>query len=143
FHLNLMDTLLQLHPENMESFSEADHALADDFPEKRLRGFLLKNITKTESGLEWKINLEALKNNLPEIMEGFYADDFAENKIKIPTLFLRGEKSGYIPLEDFKFIRYIFPYSEIISIPDAGHWLHAEQPKLFIKNVRYFLNQKS
>jgi pimeloyl-ACP methyl ester carboxylesterase len=143
FHLNLMDKLLQLHPEKLNSFADADDALAEHIPEKRLRGFLLKNIQKTDTGLAWKINLEGLKNNLPEIMEGFHADDFAENKIRIPTLFLRGEKSAYIPLEDFKFIRFIFPSSEIISIPDAGHWLHAEQPKLFNKNVRYFLNQKS
>ena len=29
-------------------------------------------------------------------------------------------------------LRY-FPKAEIIEIKGAGHWLHAEQPKLFFK----------
>jgi esterase len=32
-------------------------------------------------------------------------------------------------------IKEIYPDSRIIDIPDAGHWLHAEQPELFMKAV--------
>ncbi|MFO7879387.1 MAG: alpha/beta fold hydrolase [Bacteroidota bacterium] len=139
FHLNLMDKLLQTDISSQDNFADVDETLSKYIADERLRGFFLKNIKKTDEGLEWKLNLKSLRDNLPEIMEGLYADDFATNKIRIPVLFLRAEKSDYISLDDFSFIRFIFPQSEIISIPDAGHWLHAEQPKLFIKNVRYFL----
>jgi pimeloyl-ACP methyl ester carboxylesterase len=48
-----------------------------------------------------------------------------------PTLFIRGAKSNYIVDEDFENIKKHFPDSKIETIPNAGHWLHAENPKLF------------
>jgi len=32
-------------------------------------------------------------------------------------------------------IKAIYPDARIIGIPDAGHWLHAEQPEKFVEAV--------
>ncbi|PZQ84530.1 MAG: alpha/beta hydrolase, partial [Flavobacterium johnsoniae] len=57
-----------------------------------------------------------------------------------PTLFLRGGNSNYIKDEDFEMIRHHFPNSEIKTIPNAGHWLHAENPKDFYsESIQYLL----
>jgi pimeloyl-ACP methyl ester carboxylesterase len=51
------------------------------------------------------------------------------------VVFIRGLKSNYILPEDERLIREIYPDARIIDIPNAGHWLHAEQPELFAKAV--------
>jgi pimeloyl-ACP methyl ester carboxylesterase len=57
-----------------------------------------------------------------------------------PALFVAGERSDYISAGDHQLIRSIFPVAEIVTIPGAGHWIHAEQPSLLVKNIKYFLN---
>ena len=57
-----------------------------------------------------------------------------------PALFVSGEKSDYIRAEDHQMIRSVFPSAQVVTIPSAGHWLHAEQPALLVKNIRYFLD---
>ena len=59
-----------------------------------------------------------------------------------PTLFLKGEKSDYILPSDEKNIFTLFPKAKIVSIKDAGHWVHAENPTDFISETSNFLHHK-
>ncbi|MBK6282437.1 MAG: hypothetical protein IPF54_06980 [Draconibacterium sp.] len=52
-----------------------------------------------------------------------------------PVIFIRGMKSNYILPEDEHLIKEIYPDARIVDIPEAGHWLHAEQPRKFMKAV--------
>jgi len=142
FHKQLMDALLKININSIKDYSDADDAFSEAISDKRLRQFMLKNLHKTDQGMKWQINLPVLKNQLTAIMEGFHPEDFNGIKIKIPTLFLRGENSDYIPLSDLNLIQHIFQSSKIVTIPNAGHWLHAEQPDMVFKNVDYFLRTK-
>jgi len=56
------------------------------------------------------------------------------------TLFLRGENSNYIENVDELIIKKQFPNSEIQTIKNAGHWLHAENPKDFYNKVMNFIS---
>jgi pimeloyl-ACP methyl ester carboxylesterase len=58
--------------------------------------------------------------------------------VDIPTLFIRGEKSNYIVEDDFQNIYDQFPNSEIETIYDVGHWVHAENPFSFYNMVMDF-----
>ena len=58
-----------------------------------------------------------------------------------PTLFLRGSKSNYILDEDFVVIKKHFPNADIITIANAGHWLHAENPEDVYTSVLKFLDK--
>ena len=51
------------------------------------------------------------------------------------TLFLKGDRSNYIEIHDEFLIKKQFPNSKIITIQNAGHWLHAENPIDFCKEV--------
>jgi pimeloyl-ACP methyl ester carboxylesterase len=55
-----------------------------------------------------------------------------------PTLFIRGALSNYILDEDWNAIEELFPDSDLITIHDAGHWVHAEAPEEFIDAVLSF-----
>ena len=62
-----------------------------------------------------------------------------DNPIQIPTLFIRGGKSGYILDSDRAIIEHAFAKAELKTISNAGHWLHAEQPDEFNKLVEDFV----
>ena len=57
-----------------------------------------------------------------------------------PTLFLTGANSTYVRPSNHTAILRQFPNATFTSIPDAGHWLHAENPREFEDAVRAFLN---
>jgi len=56
-----------------------------------------------------------------------------------PVLFLRGGESPYVRPEHHDQIRALFPHALIRTLPGAGHWLHAEQPRPFLREMMEFL----
>lgn len=139
-HASIIDSMLNVRLDGIKSRQDIDRQLADKLPDKQLRQFLLKNIDRTKEGnYMWRLNLSVIKNNLDLIMDGF-SDLSAENiRANIPSIFIRGEKSGYVMDEDTLIMRKFFKDAEMVTLPDAGHWLHAEQPELLIKTLAYFL----
>ena len=55
------------------------------------------------------------------------------------ALFLKGENSDYILLSEKMVIDIHFPQNKVVEISRAGHWLHAENPRDFYKEVCSFL----
>ena len=100
------------------------------------RQFLLKNLYwKTPEQLAFRFNLQVFNDKIEIIGTALPF----ENKFEGPTLFLRGDKSDYILDSDFETIYHHFPNGTIDTISNAGHWLHAENPKDFQLNVMQFL----
>jgi esterase len=54
------------------------------------------------------------------------------------TLFIRGLLSNYILDEDIATLEQFYPDFQIASIPNAGHWVHAEAPEVFLDEVLAF-----
>ena len=81
--------------------------------------------------------MSVLHQNLVVLMEKLIIDE----KILIDTFFIKGEKSAYINENDVILIKDRFPNSSIISIPNSGHWVHAENPDYFYtKLLQIFKN---
>ena len=55
------------------------------------------------------------------------------------VLFLKGGRSDYIKDGDENLIKSAFAKAQLKTIPKAGHWLHAENPQVFLKEVLNFL----
>jgi pimeloyl-ACP methyl ester carboxylesterase len=142
-HAKILDALMAVDLEGVESREEVSRALAKDIGSERIRMFLLKNLTRDRGmGFRWKINLPVLRSSLDAIMEGLPVDEVIRQGglSGFPVLFIRGERSDYIRAADHDMIRKLFPTAGIVSIPNSGHWVHSEQPDLLVKNVKYFLN---
>ena len=60
----------------------------------------------------------------------------APEEVKVPTLFIRGGKSPYIPREDLPQIKEQFPNSRVETVPFAGHWVHAQAPDEVMALIR-------
>jgi len=135
-HDAILEGLSSLDLEKMKSRGEADKQLAEYVSDFGTRQFLLKNLYWTENKeLALRINLDVLKENVHEIGEALPVHAQFKNE----TLFLRGDKSEYIGLQDEVIIKNHFPNSKIVTISNAGHWLHAENPKDFFIEVMKFL----
>jgi pimeloyl-ACP methyl ester carboxylesterase len=135
-HDAILNGLSALNFEAIKSRGAADKALSAYVPDLGIRQFLLKNLYWIEKGkLALRINLEVLKNEVGEIGESLpsYA------RFEKDTLFLRGNRSEYIGVDDETIIKNHFPNAEIVTIVNAGHWLHAENPKDFFEAVKVFL----
>lgn len=59
-----------------------------------LRSFFLTNLVKSETGFRWRINLEALENNLPEVSS--FPTDFPHQHFDGKALFVGGARSDYV-----------------------------------------------
>jgi esterase len=135
-HNDVFAGLFAFNPAEIRNRQEADAALAPHLPDLALRQFLLKNLERYETGsFKWRINLDGIYHNYHEMLETFAAS----GTFTRPTLFIRGANSGYIRDHDLVTIRDIFPAAQLTTIPNAGHWVHAEAPQEFARVVLDFL----
>jgi esterase len=142
-HKNILQAMLDIDFRRMESRKEVENYLLERIDSSQIVQFLLKNAHRNKENhqFEWRINVQVLFDNLDEIISGVNERWF-EDRLPIfnyPVLFIKGSNSNYILPEDYKSIRRIYPDAQIVEIPNAGHWLHAEQPQLFWEVLEKFL----
>lgn len=111
--------------------------ITPQIPDPGTKMFLLKNLYWNDNQqLAWRINIQVLEEKMPLIISAI-----PEDSVEIPTLFLRGDRSGYITDSDLEAIHDQFPNSSVYTIHGAGHWLHAEKPEEFYDITLKFLLQ--
>jgi len=135
-HQEILNGLSALDFDVITSRKEADLSLSKYIEDQGTRMFLLKNIYRNDkNGLGLRINLEVLSKSAKDIGEGLPNGSIFHGK----TLFLRGDKSGYIAPTDTTLIKLHFPDASIDTVSNAGHWLHAENPLEFYDKALNFL----
>ena len=113
-----------------------DAELAKSVDNAEVRQFLLKNVGRdAHGGFRWKANLRGLW----ESYERLTVAVTGETPCDRPALFVRGEKSDFVPAADNELIRRLFPRAEFCVIARAGHWVHADQPEAVFASVLKFL----
>jgi esterase len=141
YHVKVLESMLAVDFKKVSGLGDIDRQLETRLHDKQLRQFLLKNIEKEPgSGYYWRLNVAALLANLDNLSEGLESF-LAEGKVykQFPVLFIRGENSAYIGEKDVIVIGKLFPDAQIVTIRNAGHWLHAEQPTAFLSIVKKLL----
>jgi esterase len=117
---------------------QVDRLLRDTITDEAERSFLLLNLaSRGADGLAWKPNLQELYDRLRDILD--WPEHLLELQNPEPTLFVAGGNSPYIQESHKPAIERMFPAAEYVTIPGAGHWVHAEQPKAFFDAVSGFL----
>jgi len=138
-HQNILLAMQDIDFSMVKSRNDVDDFLAEKIDDERIRMFLLKNVEKNKNTkqFQWRVNADVLYDYLEEIVNGVNIH-WLDDRIPIttyPVIFIRGLLSKYIQDEDIELIKEIYPEARIVDIPDAGHWLHAEQPKKFAEAV--------
>ena len=135
-HETIMEGLLSIDLSQLGSRNDAETQLANYVKDPGVRQFLLKNLDRSKGGFSWKANLKVLNEQIEEVGKEIYSENVTEKSV----LFLAGDHSDYIKTSDRSQIKSMYPNSKILTIKNAGHWLHAEQPEVFYKSVNYFLS---
>lgn len=124
-------------PEELAKRTDAEQYLEPFIDEPGVRAFLMKSLYWKEKGrLAFRFNLPILERYIEDI-----GGETAIGRFFDPALFIYGGASGYITESDKEEISFLFPEAVFYEIPNAGHWLHAEEPELFRSVVEDFLNE--
>lgn len=135
-HETIIDAFRSVDIENLTSRKAAQESMSKHIGNIGVMQFLLKNLDREGKGFKWKPNLDVIIDNIEEVGKTY---EF-ENECALNTLFVRGAKSDYILDEDRALLKTQFPNSNLVSIRDAGHWVHAEQYDNFTKVLLHYLN---
>jgi esterase len=131
-----IQALIDLPLAEIQHRKQAETILAKSIPELDYRQFLLQNLTLNDGGYHWRIDLAVFMRTapkiiaFPEIQEGLaYTGE---------VLFVAGANSSYLTQKD---TLHLFPNAIFNTIADAGHWLHVQQPEVFVEVVENFLQR--
>jgi pimeloyl-ACP methyl ester carboxylesterase len=119
--------------------SDADAALATAVPDATVRGFLLQNLRRDGDRWRWQANLDVLGAALPEI--GGWPESRLAGLAPYggAVLWVAGARSDYIRSEYAGAMDHWFPGNRKVTVKDAGHWVHSEQPEVFLEVLRRFV----
>lgn len=134
-HQYILKALSKVDFSTQKSRTEIENILNTYIKEKGVIQFLMKNVYRQDKQqLAYRFNLPILLEKYSEVTA-----TFTTNKtFSKPTLFLKGSKSNYITQEDTILINHNFTTSQIDTISNAGHWLHAENPQEFYAKTLQF-----
>jgi pimeloyl-ACP methyl ester carboxylesterase len=136
-----IEAMRALDLDQLTTRDEADAALRDVIPSRMVRSFLLQSLVReglgTDGGWRWRLNLELLDRDLGEL-RGFPAPP-AGAVFDGPVLWIAGANSTYVLDEDRPHMDALFPATRLVRIKKAGHWVHSEQPEVFLETLRRFL----
>ncbi len=130
-----VDAMLSLDLGALTSRGDADALLRDAAPDDTVRGFLLQSLQRTQTGWAWRPNLVGLRRSLARIggwpeVSGTYDG---------PVLWFRGELSSYVTEDDLPAMRALFPKVRLVTIKNAGHWVHADQPDVLVDSLAHWV----
>lgn len=141
-HISILNTLANVEISKVRSRAEIENLLAGKITSPRIMGLVLKNIERGSDGkYKWKNNNPALLKNIDTIMDSIVPDDGTiESVTGFPVVFLKGDRSDYLPREDHEKILRLFPAAEFRIIQNSGHWVHVDNPEAVIEELLRLFN---
>jgi len=132
--IQFIEAMRQVDLSRVTRRSDAAAQLAAQGVDPALQAFLTQSLDVAEQ--RWRLNLDTLSAEMPKILgfpqiTGYYPG---------PTLILSGADSDYVGPGHRPAIKALFPAARFAKIKDAGHWLHADQPRAFEAALRAFLD---
>ena len=141
-HITILQAIQSVDLSLVSARSKVYSILKEKISSEKVIGFILKNLKRsTGNNFKWKLNAPSLINNLEKIMEGVdRRGDIGDQITGFPVFFLKGSESDYLPSGDFRDILSVFPATEFVSVPNAGHWIHSDRPDMIIRYLKRLLD---
>ena len=136
-HQVILDALQQVAARGCQTRTEAEALLGEVIDDPGVVGYLLMSLERGADSevYHWRFNLAGLAEAYGRLREApTEAAPFQGH-----TLFLKGSESAYIQASHEPEIQRRFPCSQLVTVDQAGHWLHIDQPEAFNGAVRDFL----
>lgn len=135
--LHLIDAMEKLDLSGISRRSEADSALAPAVHSAGLRAFLLQSLDLKAQPARWRLNLPVLRAEMPGILD--WPDGVPRGRFDGPAMAMIGALSDYVDAAGQEALRSHFPQIRIVTLKDAGHWMHADAPEAVAETLAAFL----
>lgn len=101
--------------------------------------YLYSNIIEKEDGrADWRFYKPGI---ILSVQQGHERDYWDQVKaLSVPTLLVRGAESQDLRRETYHKMLESNPQIQGVEIPNAGHWVHSDQPELFLQSLKTFTN---
>jgi pimeloyl-ACP methyl ester carboxylesterase len=133
-----IETMRAMDLGGLERRDQAEEALREPVPNPVVRSFLLQNLRRTDDGWHWQANLDLLGEHMADLV-GWPGDALGEATYDGPVLWVGGARSDYISDAHAPEMDRRFPRNRRVLVKGAGHWVHSEQPDVFLEVLRRFL----
>ncbi len=131
-HDNIIAALQSVDLEVAEERKDVDLQLKDaGITVPGIRMFLMKGLTREKDRFRWRFNLDLIDTQYNELQKSVELDGPYDSKL----LMLRGENSDYISDADAFEMQQHFSDANLVTLENAGHWLHADAPDAFAEAV--------
>lgn len=124
----------------LEQRSDAEEALEAAVPNTTVRGFLLQNLRREGESWRWQVNLDVLGEELAELTDWPEDQLSGSSPYDGPVLWVAGARSDYVREEYAEAMDRWFPNNRRVTLKNAGHWVHSEQPEVFVEVLRQFVD---
>jgi len=134
-HHAVFDGIRSVELAHLQQRKDAETQLSRHIQDPIVVQFLMKGLHRTPAGFQWRFNAAILELHYANLI----AAPAATGQFNGPTLFIKGMLSDYILPDHKAAIAQRFPNAQAKLIAGAGHWPHAEKPRLLLLMVNQFL----
>ena len=142
-----IDAMRAIDLSTLQTREEADAALRTAVPSDMVRAFLLQSLVRDAGrrgdgagggqSWRWRLNLDVLRRDLG-VLRGF-PEPPPGATFDGPVLWIAGASSTYVLDRDRARMDELFPATRLVRVKHAGHWVHSEQPEVFLAALQRFL----
>jgi pimeloyl-ACP methyl ester carboxylesterase len=121
------------------SRTEVQRRLQQAVPDRGVVPFLMQNLVTRNDHFDWRLNLLGIRAAMPQLCT--FPSALLGSRFAGPVTVIAGEDSDYVAQRDGASFRPMFSDVGVEVIEGAGHWVHADQPAVFLASVRQVLQR--
>ena len=121
------------------SRTEVQRRLQQAVPDEGVVPFLMQNLVTRNDHFDWRLNLMGISASMQQLC--VFPSELTDLCFKGPVTVIAGEHSNYVAKRDGSSFRPMFTQVAVEVIDGANHWVHADQPTVFVQRVRNVLKQ--
>ncbi len=120
--------------------AEAREILLRHVDEPEIADFLLTSAHVNSSAvIDWRFNLAQLEADYRQMLSGIEVQEAKSLPCQLPVLVVRGADSNYVAKTTKQDCAHLFGALSMVTVKNAGHWLHQEQTETVLAIIRRFL----
>lgn len=103
-----------------------------------MANYFYSNMEEKADGLvDWRFSKQGI---IDSVLLGRSGDRWSEvESLRVPTLLVRGANSRELSRENYDKMLAHNPMIKGVEIPQAGHWVHSDQPQAFTEALKMFV----
>ena len=139
-HDHIFAALNAVKVARVKTRSDARKLLLEHVDEPTVADFLMTSAYTDEFGvIDWRFNLAQLETDYRQMLSGIEVQEARGLPCQIPSLVVRGADSGYVPKTTKQDFAHLFGALNVVTVKNAGHWLHQEQTETVLSIIGRFI----